>query len=404
MDRSRFPQGRSLRGLTLAASTWLAASSSSDVLGRLHGDDHVASATAASATVDLPASLVDGRFLLQAWNGTNGPLRLLLDTGANRTILDSRAVARMSAAGVAQPKPGAPIPVAFLGRTVPRRMFRLDSLRIGARFLEAPEVVESDLRALSRTGLPELDGIAGMDLFDDVRLVLDFRAGRVSMEPAGSPLPEEGSRLALEGAPRRPSVRIPVAGRPVALLLDTGYTGTIAVPPSSVPFSGPLARVNVSAAADRMVENLAGRVDGDFTLHQLTFQRPIADLHPNGEGMLGLEALRRFVVRIDPVARNAHFIARESGPITTPGIRSLGFAFSAVKEGLRVESVLGRDPGGSPLRRGDVIVSLAGQPAVTNGTARVAELLGSAVDSVDVVLLRGRATRNERLRIQTLLE
>jgi hypothetical protein len=310
----------------------------------------------------------------------------------------------MSAARVAEPKPGAPIPVTFLGRTVPRRMFRLDSLRIGARFLEAPEVVESDLRVLSRTGLPELDGIAGMDLFDDVRLVLDFRAGRVSMEKAGSPLPEEGSRLALEGAPGRPSVRIQVAGRPVALLLDTGYTGTIAVPPSSVPFSGPLARVSVSAAADRLVENLAGRVDGDFTLHQLTFQRPIADLHPNGEGMLGLEALRRFVVRIDPVARNAHFIARESGPITTPGIRSLGFAFSAVKEGLRVESVLGRDPGDSPLRRGDVIVSLAGQPAVTNGTARVAEVLGSAVDSMEVELLRGRATRNERLRIQTLLE
>jgi predicted aspartyl protease len=404
MARSRFPQGFRLRGLTLAASTWLAASATPDAFGRLRGEESVASAAAESAAVDLPAGLVDGRFLLQAWNGTNGPFRLLLDTGANRTILDSRAIARMTEAGVAQQRPGAPIPVTFLGRTVPRRVFRLDSLRIGARYLEAPEVVESDLRALSRTGLPDLDGIAGMDLFEDVRLVLDFRAGRVSMEPAGSQLPSEGVRLALEGAPRRPSVRIQVAGRPLALLLDTGYTGSIAVPPSSVPFSGPLARINVSAAADRMVENLAGRVDGDFTLHHLTFQRPIADLHPNGEGMLGLEALRRFVVRIDPVARAAHFIARETGPVTTPGIRSLGFAFSAVKEGLRVESVLGRDPGGSPLRRGDVIVSLAGQPAVTNGTARVAEILGSAGDSVDVVLLRGRETRKARLPIQTLLE
>lgn len=404
MDRRRFHPGCRLGGLVLATWSWLVAFDLADLGGHLSAEEAPTGVPAVPVAVDLPANRVDGRFLLQAWNGTIGPFRLLLDTGANRTILDSRAVARMTKAGTAQPLTGAPVSVTFLGKTVPRRMIRPDSLRIGPRTLESPEVVESDLRSLTRTGLPELDGIAGMDLFDDVRLVLDFRAGRVSMEPAGSPLPEEGSRLALEGAPRRPTVRIQVAGRPVALLLDTGYTGTIAVPPSSVPFSGPLARVNVSAAADRMVENLAGRVDGDFTLHQLTFQRPIADLHPNGEGMLGLGALRRFVVRIDPVARNAHFIARESGPVTAPGIRSLGFAFSAVKEGLRVESVLGRDPGESPLRRGDVIVSLAGQPAVTNGTARVAELLGSALDSVEVVLLRGRTTRNERLRIQTLLE
>lgn len=357
----------------------------------------------AAAPSDLPASLEDGRFILLAHVGTNGPFRLLLDTGSTHTVLDPGILGRLRGDQLASPVAGAPTPVSFLGRTLPRRRHTVSSLRLGARAPGPLEVVENDMGPLSRMGAGKLDGIAGMDLFADVRLVLDFRGTRVSVEPSGSTLPESGSRLALEGTARRPKVRLAVAGRDVALLVDTGFTGSLAVPPSTLPYEGPLVQAGVTAAADRHVELQSGRVKGDVVLDGLAFRRPIAEVHPGGEPLLGLAILRRYTVRLDPAAATAHFTARETGPVTFPGLRSLGFAFSQVPQGLRVENVLDRS-GGTPLRPGDLLVDWDGAPLATNGTARIGDFLAAGAESASVRVRRGRETRTEVLRVRTLLE
>lgn len=362
-----------------------------------------ASADDSGTTTDLPASLEEGRFVVQAHCGTRGPFRLLLDTGANRTVLDPRVLGRLGKEGLSSPVDGPPVSVQFLGRTQLRRRHTVSSLRLGPRPVDPIEVLENDLTALSRMGVGNLDGIAGMDLFGDVRLVLDFRGRRLSTEPSGSPLPERGSRLALEGTALRPKVRLRIADRDVALLVDTGFTGSLAVPVSTVPFEGALVHVGVTSSAERMLELQSGRVKGDLVLDGLAFQRPIAEVHPGGEPLLGMEVLHRFTVRLDLAARTAHFLAQETGPVTVPGLRTLGFAFSQVPQGLRVESVMDRS-GTSVLKPGDLLLEWDGQRLSTNGAVRIGDFLASGSDSVPVRVRRGKETRSEVLKVRTVLE
>jgi len=359
---------------------------------------------ALDAPTDLPASLDGSRFLARAWVGTNGPYNLLVDTGASRTLLDPGILEALARSGESTPAKGPGKRVSFLGLQEKKRSHRLGQLRIGPRIWTNIDVLENYLGTLSRTGGTRIDGIAGTDLFRDVRLVLDFPKGILSIEPAGTPLPDGGTTLPLAGDSAVMRVHVDIADRAQSVILDSGYSGSLALAESTAPVEGTPVSANILATAARLTEGRSARLHGDLTLAGLTFHRPIADLLPGDLGLLGVGILRHFTVRIDPVAHVAHLQTRRTEPVTVPGMRSLGFVFSPTPDGLRVEAVLAADATASGLRRGDVISHLDGNPAATTWETNLPELLNSGRDTVQARRVRGGTARAVTLRIATLLE
>lgn len=359
---------------------------------------------ALDAATDLPASLDGWRFMARAWVGTNGPYNLLVDTGASRTLLDPRILEVLDRSGASARAQGPGKRVSFLGLQATRRAHQLGQLRVGPRTWTNIDVLEGSLGSLSRTGGTRIDGIAGTDLFRDVRLVLDFPGGILRIEPAGTPLPDGGTTLPLAGDSAVMRVQVDIGDRTQSVILDSGYSGSLALAESTAPIEGTPVAANILATAVRITEGRTARLHGDITLAGLTFHRPIADLLPGDLGLLGVGILRHFTVRIDPVAHVAHLQTRRTEPVTVPGMRSLGFVFSPTRDGLRVEAVLAGDADASGLRRGDVISHLDGNPAATTWETNLPELLNSGRDTVQARRVRGGTARTVTLRIATLLE
>jgi S1-C subfamily serine protease len=195
-----------------------------------------------------------------------------------------------------------------------------------------------------------------------------------------------------------------VAGRAFPVLLDSGYTGSLALPEATALIEGRPVSANLLSLADRFVGSRTARASGDMALAGIAFRRPILELLPSGEGLLGLEVLRHFTVRIDTAAKVAHFQSKRTEPVTVPGIRSLGFAFSPTPAGLRIEAVLDEGPGRDGLRRGDVLTHLDGEPAARTWQERLPELLNDGRSSIAARRLRGGRSQDLTLRITTLLE
>ena len=361
-------------------------------------------AVAAEPLPDLPVSQEGFRFLAHAWTGARGPYRLLVDTGSTRTLLDPRVLEPLLRGGEATPSGEPPTPVLLPGHKASLRTVRIPNLRVGPKIWQDVPTLENDFAILSRMGSTAIDGIAGMDLFLGSRLVLDFPAARMAVEESGAPLPGVGFRFPLEPGTGGPRIRIEVAGRAFPVLLDSGYTGSLALPESIAPFVGRPVAANLLSLADRLVGSRTARASGDLTLAGITFRQPILELLPSGEGLLGLEVLRHFTVRIDIRAQIAHFQTKRTEPVTVPGIRSLGFAFSPTPAGLRIEAVLDESSGRNGLRRGDVLTHLDGEPAAQAWRERLPEWLNDGRSSIAARRQRDGRSQDLTLRIATLLE
>lgn len=99
--------------------------------------------------------------------------RLLLDTGADRTLISPRTLV---AAGVSLAQ-GVTAPVLGVGGTADAPQVPITSLEVGEARMGPMRVVALDL------GQPGLDGLLGRDFLDQFRVTLDAAAGVVTIAP-----------------------------------------------------------------------------------------------------------------------------------------------------------------------------------------------------------------------------
>lgn len=230
--------------------------------------------------------------------GSRRPLRMLLDTGANVSVMTPR-VARAMGVRV---------------RRVKRDPYRR-ATRLGRDLLFWVDTRSSDTG--SRTGWEY--GLLGGDFLARYVLELDFARRRVRfLDRDVYRVPEsvdaEGEAvLPMKVVSHRPAIAFEVNGQPLEMLLDTGA-------PMALMLSGELARaagvesapVEGFAMAGVMgdVESEVGRA-GRVTIGPFAFEDvPVAvaprgwfNLGYPGDSMLGYDLLAQFLVRLDYTGR-----------------------------------------------------------------------------------------------------
>ena len=171
----------------------------------------------------------------------NGPLRLLLDTGASSTMVTPALAQRLGLTSAALP------PAAFqlagggqgCAALAPRRT-RLPDLRLGASGVGQPDGASRGLLlrgaealVLPVAALPAgVDGVLGAPTLRLLPFRIDPVAGQVVLGPGAlqPPPPRSALRLALRWHRHVPLLQLASAAGPVAALADTGAEGLFLEP------------------------------------------------------------------------------------------------------------------------------------------------------------------------------
>jgi predicted aspartyl protease len=115
------------------------------------------------------ASNTDDRLTTAVYVNGSGPYRFLVDTGAERTLIAEEVAAQLSL------PQGRKVLLEGIIRGEPAVLVKIESLRMGSLVcppLEAPVLPRAMLG---------VDGYLGLDVLDRHRVILDFRAGRLTV-------------------------------------------------------------------------------------------------------------------------------------------------------------------------------------------------------------------------------
>lgn len=169
----------------------------------------------ATRSASVPLSLIGGRLIVEVTVNAPGELRFIVDTGAERSAIGSRAARRIDAPLVGRTRllgPGGQ-------RDVP--LVSLDALHIGDLSVRRVPalVVESAV-------LGDYDGILGLDVLRLYDLRIDVPAGRLALVPPRAPAAEDGVPLRDVRA-GIVAVDATIDGTAVVAILDTGLPRTM---------------------------------------------------------------------------------------------------------------------------------------------------------------------------------
>lgn len=322
----------------------------------------------------LPAPVIEVRI------GGRGPYRFLVDTGAQgQARADSALVRALGLTPTGRVSAGD-----TSGSRIELDTVLLPSVEVGGVTFKNIVAAVRDYNA-GQTGA-RIDGVLGLDLFVDHLLTMDYRSSTLSLRTGALPEPD-GLRTFEMTLPRGvPALRIQVAGQVFEADLDTGAAGAVMLPASaasSLPLVSKPVLSGIARTATGTFEVLTATLDGTLQVGEWTIAQPALEFsdrftHAN----VGSRLLREFVVTVDQRNRRIRLSRSRTGPIDLPAPRRAGVAGPTTPEGLLVDVVV---PGGAAeragVRKGDLIVEIAGRQLVTIPATEV----GAALTTADVV-------------------
>ena len=246
--------------------------------------------------------------LVDAMINSQGPVKLLLDTGSHQTHVSAQAVRTL---GISAPSyPCHSCEVEMIGGTRVVREVQILSLRVGDAEMTGPTFMDD---TDSHDGLGAV-GVLGRSFLDNFRVTMDFRQQVVALVPAasggsGNRDPSvAAARVTRMPFPPHPHILVSstINGRgPITLVLDTGapYTWLSAKALRSVGISTenaesetlPGRKVRAVRVDVASVEVGAAKV-GPLKIGTFVELETVA----GADGLLGLDFLRNFTVTIDP--------------------------------------------------------------------------------------------------------
>lgn len=343
----------------------------------------------------LPTERCGSYFVAEVRLDGRGPYRLLLDTGAPRTILSRRVAAELDVRE----------PIVF--RFGP---FQAESLR--GRGLESVEAggfrssgripfLIRDVSGVGRAIGMDLDGVLGYTVFDDLTLTYDFDASRVTVEDR--PIDPNTPGVVPMTRDERPTLRARVGGRPVDLLIDTGFSGELALTEfDTFAFEAPPRTVGMRMRLDGPHPIRAARLQGDVELGPFTIRRPVVR-DAVGPGLLGQGAMQGLVVALDRDAGLARLVQKDGAVPeikAAPSTRGTGILTAQHEDHLEILGILPATPAAEAgLVEGDRIVAVDGVPVAERGCLRG----GSPTDLVRLRVARDTASFEVALLPQVLV-
>lgn len=250
---------------------------------------------------DLPLSRLDGGlWTLQAAIGAEGRrLTLLLDTGAERTVIDAEVARALGLTAVPWGLLGTP--AGLVGAS----MVRLPTFALGPHVRTDVPVLVADLAALrAGTGV---DGILGMDALAAPHVLIDFANAALSFPADGLARAPGSASLPARTAGARVVVDARIDGRDRPLVLDSGAETIVLFEAPGAPGR----RVSFGAAGARGEGRLAAaRVTlGAVAIGLLPVLRVVGGQPRFGsDGVLPATAFAR--LHIDRAAGVVHVVPR----------------------------------------------------------------------------------------------
>lgn len=149
---------------------------------------------AAAAPVDIPFRLTRGMIVVDATiQGSDRPMRFIVDSGAGETILAKRTAAELSL----DQTDGERIQTVLGTENVTRASSISIKLGTSSRsFRFSPRPLVLDLATESRTLGSRIDGLLGIDFFHGRSIKIDFAKSTIHVAPDGKPGPN-ATRLPL---------------------------------------------------------------------------------------------------------------------------------------------------------------------------------------------------------------
>ncbi len=310
--------------------------------------------------VVLPTEQCGGFFVADALVNGRGPFRLLLDTGFPRTQLAERTARSL---GVRQ---------------------SVDSIEVGGlRIRGRVPVGVRDLDVVSHAMGSDIDGILGYTTHGSLLITYDFARARVSVRRGR--LPDGPGVMALSRG-ERPFVHGRLDGDTVALVLDTGFNGAIALREfDDLELAGPPRVVGARVRVGGVEERFAGRLSDDLVFDAFVLRRPVVT-DAGERSLLGLDVLRDFVVTLDRSTGRVRFAAAtpEDRVITAPALRGTGLVLAPSASHFDVMAVVDGSTGeAAGIAAGDRIVAINGVPVGERGCPDVRDPARTRVLTVD---------------------
>lgn len=230
-----------------------------------------------------------------------GPYRLLVDTGANVTLLQGRVARELR------------LPVLRPGEK--SQLVEVRLLEIGAaRFV--------DLVAGARDWPEDIDGVLGFNLFADCLLTLDYPERRLILARGFLPPADGSDRVAYEiGESRHPFVELAIGETRIRFLLDTGATQWLTIPKTvagNLRFAGPSRPGPMLTSNGESHPSEVARLADDVRIGSYRITRPELILTSEDHPLMGSGLLKHFRVTIDQAARVLELSRLSKDPIEGP--------------------------------------------------------------------------------------
>lgn len=291
----------------------------------------------------IPSTSCRGLFIVPvSWKEET--LQVVLDTGASHWSVDPDALERLRGKRYAT------------GKKVTLRKGQA-----GPLYLRRLKVRVHELDHLALAIGHEVDGIMGMDTFDELLLTLDYPAREVRVQEGA--LPEiDGMNVFRDHGKTRPFVRFEVGDTAVPVLIDSGFTGRLKLHEDDpLEWKVEPTMVHVAVRYSEVELQYAGRLEGDFRLGPLRLVEPVTGL-TDGTRLAGAELLRHLVLSFDRNQRRVLMQAPGDARVISEPYRSLGLGLRPRRNGLEVTGVFSDTPAEqSGIVRGDLVTHLDGE-------------------------------------------
>jgi predicted aspartyl protease len=164
-------------------------------------------------------------------------------------------------------------------------------------------------------------GVAGLPLFGDALLTIDYSRNCLIVEPGQLPPPDGIDILPMTISSGKIVVPFWLGDREISLVLDTGFSGFLVIPHNqSANFPGAetkLAHGSVKCFYTTQNIDLAQLTD-DLRIGRHTIQQPIVAVGDGTAAMIGAQYLKHFVVTIDQRNHRIRFATPEKRTLFLP--------------------------------------------------------------------------------------
>lgn len=254
-----------------------------------------------AASVVVPLVGPETKPLVEVRLNGRGPYRLLVDTGANVTLLQGR-VARELELRILRP-----------GKE--SQLVEVDRLEIGhARF--------DGVVAGARDWREDIDGVLGFNLFSGCLLTFDYPARTLVLERGALPSANGVDRIPFEVGERgHPFFDLQIGDSRMRFLLDTGAAQWLTIPKAmakDLRFDGPPRPGPTLTWNDQSYPVEAARLADDVRIGGYILRRPEVFLTPEEHPLVGSGFLKEFRLTIDQGSKVVRLARDSAEPIQGP--------------------------------------------------------------------------------------